>query len=154
MPTYTPMVALEVNTFHTIELEEAKGLFNTRTISPGYLLPTRPLPVDVALHFHEVVGSRMQNLPIQVYRAVDEDGQDLDSAFLITSRFNIDNFHTGLVQVFKSWQGNIDNPAVSSSELFLALKMHGLYIYSATNKVTVVTIPDLHEKLEDLLLAI
>ena len=96
----------------------------------------------------------MQNLPIQVFKSVDSEGNDTEEAYLITSRFPVDNFHTGLVQIFKSWHANVDNPTLGNEDLYIALKLPGLFVYSALNKVTVVTLPDLHEKLEDLLLAI
>lgn len=154
MPSYTSRVALEVNTFYTIYLEEARGLFGTKHESPAYLLPTRNIDPGTEIQFNEIIGSRMQNLPIQVFKSVNEEGEDTEIAYLITSRFPVDNFHTGLVQIFNSWHRNVENPSIGKDELYMALKLPGMFIYAALNKVTLVTIPDLHEKLEDLLLAI
>lgn len=153
MPSLRTLTDLEVNTFYTVRLESEPGPVSRE--GKGYLLPVRPLRAGTALEFVEIQGSRMQNLPIKVFRAINPiPGADSETAFLITSRFQVENFHTGLVQVFRSWQENVDNPVVSQNEVFTALKLPGLYVYHATNKITLVTIPDLNEKLEDLLLAI
>ena len=145
---------LSVNTFHTVRADFAPGPSHPSKAMVGYLLPVTNLISGRSYSFVEVVGTRAQDLPLRVFRSVDTLGEPTEEAYLVSSPYPIENLHTGLFQTFRSWQSQVANPAVENDEVFLALKMPGLYVYCAANKATVVTTADLDSRLEDLLVAI
>ena len=78
---------------------------------------------------------------------VSESGNQI--GYVIRPTIHYKTLGTGVILYYNSWFQN--SKPLTSDEVFLALKLPSFYAYSAVNKITVLTTPELSDSLHDYL---
>jgi hypothetical protein len=112
----------------------------------GILLSDFPLRSGTTLSLVHQPLTNPAVVPFELFLASDS-GDHI--GYVIRPSIHYKTLGTGVILYYNSWFQN--SKPLTSDEVFLALKLPSLYAYTAINKITVLTTPDLSDSLHDYL---